>query len=255
FEAIDRPNAMIKVPGTPEGMPAIYSLVSRGINVNVTLLFALSAYRRAAEAYIEGLQDYLRSRGERVARVASVASFFVSRVDTAVDRLLDGAAGKGHDAGAEAARLKGKAAVANAKLAYAEFQRIFGTGRFAALSRAGARVQRPLWASTSTKNPAYSPTLYVDPLVGPHTVNTMPPQTLDAFLERGPVEETITRGADGARAHMKALESVGIDMDAVADRLLQEGLKAFTDSYLSVVERVRHKCEALRRAAGTGRSA
>jgi len=248
FQAIDRPNAMIKVPGTAEAMPAVYSLIASGVNVNVTLLFALSAYGQAARAYIEGLQDYIRGGGQRPGRVASVASFFVSRVDTAVDRLLDEAARSG--LGAEAAALKGKTAVANAKLAYEEFQRIFTSEPFASLSRAGARVQRPLWASTSAKNPAYSPTLYVDTLVGPDTVNTVPPATLTIFLEHEDVGETITRGVDRARAQAEAIRSLGIDLDSVTDRLLEEGLEAFTDSYQNVVERVGAKLDALRAAAG-----
>ena len=242
FQAIGRPNVMIKVPGTDEGMPAVYSLIASGVNVNVTLLFGLSAYRNAATAYIEGLQDYLRGGGDRLGRVASVASFFVSRVDTAVDRLLDEA---------EAAMLKGKTAVANAKLAYAEFQRIFASEPFASLSRAGARVQRPLWASTSAKNPAYSPTLYVDTLVGPHTVNTMPPATLATFLEQGEVAETVTHGVEEARAQVEAIESLGISLEWVTDRLLEEGLDAFTGSYHNVLERVERKRETLRKAART----
>ena len=249
FETIDRPNIMIKVPGTPEGMPAVYSLIAAGVNVNVTLLFALSAYRNAASAYIEGLQDYVRSGGSSPGRVASVASFFVSRVDTAVDGLLDETAARAGSR--EAGALKGKTAVANAKLAYAEFRRIFASEPFATLARAGARAQRPLWASTSTKNPAYSPTMYVDTLVGPHTVNTLPPATLTALLEQGEVRETITQGVDEARAHVKAIESLGIGLDAVTDRLLEEGLQAFTDSYQNVVERVGLKLDTLRQAAGT----
>jgi len=251
FQTIGRPNVMIKVPGTAEGMPAVYSLIASGVNVNVTLLFALSAYRDAARAYVEGLQDCVRGGGDRVGRVASVASFFVSRVDTAVDALLDEAASRGSEA--QARMLKGKAAVANAKLAYAEFQRIFASEPFASLSQAGARVQRPLWASTSTKNPAYPPTLYVDTLVGPHTVNTIPPATLTTFLQRGEVEVTVTDGVEEARAQVEAIESLGISLDSVTDRLLDEGLEAFTDSYQNVLDRVERKRETLRGAAGTGR--
>lgn len=249
FTAIGRPNVMIKVPGTTEGMPAVRSLIASGINVNVTLLFALSAYRDAANAYIGGLQDYVRGGGDRPGRVASVASFFVSRVDTAVDALLDQATGGTPDP----ATLKGKTAVANAKLAYAEFQRIFASEPFAGLSQAGARVQRPLWASTSTKNPAYSPTMYVDTLVGPHTVNTLPPATLTTFLELAQVEETITLGVDEARAQVEAAESLGIALDSVTDRLLDEGVRAFADSYQNVVDRVSQKRRALREAAGAAR--
>ena len=249
FSAIGRPNVMIKVPGTPEGMPAVRTLIASGINVNVTLLFALSAYRDAAAAYIDGLQDYVRGGGDRPGRVASVASFFVSRVDTAVDALLDQAAGGGPDP----ATLKGKTAVANARLAYAEFQRIFASEPFARLSQAGARVQRPLWASTSTKNPAYSPTMYVDTLVGPHTVNTLPPATLKTFLELEQVEETVTLGVDEARAQVEAVESLGIALDSVTDRLLDEGVRSFANSYQNVVDRVAHKRRELREAAGAAR--
>ena len=245
FNAIGRPNVMIKVPGTPEGMSAVRSLVASGISVNITLLFALSAYRDAAAAYIDGLQDYVRGGGDRPGRVASVASFFVSRVDTAVDALLDQAAGGGPDP----ATLKGKTAVANARLAYAEFQRIFASEPFAGLSQAGARVQRPLWASTSTKNPAYSPTMYVDTLIGPHTVNTLPPATLTTFLGLTRVEETITLGVEEARAQVEAVESLGIELDSVTDRLLDEGVRAFANSYQNVVDRVAQKRRALRETA------
>ncbi len=239
FEAIGRPNTMIKVPGTPEGMPAVYSLASCGINVNVTLLFSLSAYRQSARAYIEGLQDYLRGGGKSISRVASVASFFVSRLDTAVDGLLDESVTQG--GAADPAALKGKTAIASAKLAYSEFQSIFTSESFSKLRDEGARVQRPLWASTSAKNPAYPPTLYVDALVGPDTVNTLPPATLDAFLGRNEASATLTQNLDDARVQMEALAGLGIVLGDVTDRLLTDGLKAFEDSYQNVLDQVKQK--------------
>jgi len=222
WAALDRPNILIKVPGTPEGIPAIAELIRSGINVNVTLLFALDAYEAAANAYLDGLTARAEAGGE-VRNVASVASFFVSRVDTAVDKRL---------AGRPAGRsLRGRAAVANARLAYARFQEIFAGPCWEALAARGARVQRPLWASTSTKDPAYPDTLYVDELIGPHTVNTMPPQTLAAFSDHGRLGETITQGVVEAEALMGQLAALGIDMDDVTDELLRAGVKAFSDAF------------------------
>ncbi len=233
---VDRPNLMIKVPATPEGIPAVETLISEGINVNITLIFSIEMYRRVMDAYIGGLKrlDAARGRatgGTSVAGVASVASFFVSRLDSSVDRILDEKIAAGGDR-ATLQSLKGKAAVANAVLAYDAFKEVFQRGRnFQTLAARGARVQRPLWASTSTKNPAYPDTLYVDPLIGPHTVNTMPPNTIEATLDHGRAESTIEGGLASAKATMQALAAAGVDLDAVTDDLLTDGVKLFADSF------------------------
>ncbi len=232
FAAVDRPNVMIKVPGTPEGMPAIEQLIGEGVNVNVTLLFSLSAYEQAANAYVAGLER-LAAAGGDVTRVASVASFFLSRVDTLVDHRLEALIRETEDdarrAGEEA--LLGKAAIANAKLAYARFKTIFGSQRFQALREKGARVQRPLWASTGTKSPSYSDVMYVEPLIGPDTVNTMPPATLDAFRDHGVVRPSLEEGLEEAEASLAALARFGIDMDEITAQLLEDGVKLFADSF------------------------
>ncbi|MBN1889945.1 MAG: bifunctional transaldolase/phosoglucose isomerase [Thermoflexales bacterium] len=232
WEAIQRPNLMIKVPATPESIPAVRELIASGINVNATLIFSIQAHEEVMEAYLAGLEDRASS-GAPLDKIASVASFFVSRVDTLVDRLLDERIGlaAGEDEKARLRALQGQAAVANAKLAYARFKQVFGSPRFAALAAKGARVQRPLWASTSTKNPAYRDVLYVEELIGPDTVNTAPPVTVAAFKDHGVVAATLERDVDKAHALMKSLAEVGIDMDAVTTQLLDEGVKAFADAY------------------------
>jgi transaldolase/glucose-6-phosphate isomerase len=237
FAEVNRPNVMIKVPGTPEGMPAIEQLISEGITVNVTLLFSLDAYERAANAYIAGLER-LAAAGGDPSRVASVASFFLSRVDTLVDRKLDALIRETEDdaARAEKEALLGKAAIANAKLAYARFKSIFGAPRFRALREKGARVQRPLWASTGTKNPKYSDVMYLEPLIGPDTVNTVPPATLDAFRAHGVVRATIEEGLDEAKAALAALAELGIDMDEVTERLLDDGVAIFAKSFHDLMD-------------------
>jgi transaldolase/glucose-6-phosphate isomerase len=224
WRAVDRPNAMIKVPGTPEGMPAIRALIGEGINVNVTLLFARRAYLAAAQAYVQGLEQW-RAAGGDLRRVASVASFFVSRIDTAVDALI-AATGSG-----ALSALAGKAAIANAKLAYRSAGALQSEPRWQALAAAGARVQRLLWASTSTKNPAYRDVMYVEELVGPDTVNTLPPATLDAFRDHGRVRPSLTEDVAAAEAVLKALDDAGILLERVTDRLLDEGVKLFADSF------------------------
>jgi transaldolase len=236
FGALSRPNVMIKVPGTPEGVPAIAEIIGSGINVNVTLLFALDAYEAAANAYLDGLTTLAR-RGGDLRRVASVASFFVSRVDTTVDRELVGRPRE--------AELRGKAAIANARLAYARFQQLFSGPRWTALAAQGARVQRPLWASTSTKDPTYPDTIYVDALIGPHTVNTVPPQTLAAFMDHGHLAETITRDLGAAEQHMADLAAAGIDMERVTDELLGEGVKAFADAFARLMHGLEQKAASL----------
>ncbi len=229
---IDRPNLMIKIPGTAEATPVIEEMLTAGININITLLFSLEAYERVALAYVSALQQRL-ARGKPIDRVASVASFFVSRVETLVDTLLDeGIAAADDETTREwLASLKGKAAIANAKLAYVQFQEIFAGTRFASLQEAGARVQRPLWASTSVKNLAYRDVRYVEELIGPHTINTMPRATIDAFLDHGVVSRTVDEGVDEARLVIHELAAAGIDLEAVAQRLEAEGIALFTETY------------------------
>ena len=235
-----RPNVLIKVPATPEGLPAIEELISEGISVNVTLIFSVEVYAQVAEAYLKGLERRL-AKGSTIHRVASVASFFVSRIDTAVDKKLDELA---NSARADAGQLKGKAAIANAKLAYEKFQHIFSGARWEKLAAAGARVQRPLWASTGTKNPAYSDVMYIDTLIGAHTVNTMPPVTFDAFRDHGKAVVTILDDLQGAREVFAELKKLGIDLTAVTRELTEAGVKSFSDSYntlMAVIERRRHE--------------
>lgn len=223
WQRIDRPNLMIKIPATEEGLPAIRSMIADGRNVNVTLIFGLDRYQKVMEAYIDGLDDRVRAGGSP-SGVASVASFFISRVDTEIDRRLD-------EVGtAEALALRGRAAVAQARLAYDAFTRTFSGSRWTSLKTAGAAVQRPLWASTSTKNPSYPDTLYVDELIGPDTVNTLPDTTVDAFIDHGRVARTIDSGIDEARATWDAIGRL-VDLDDVAARLEREGVTAFQKSF------------------------
>lgn len=238
WQRVDRPNLMVKIPGTMQGAPVVREMLAEGININITLLFAIDSYARVAEAYIEAL-DERRAAGKPVDRVASVASFFVSRVDTLVDKLLDD---KIAETGNQAlASLKGKAAIANAKLAYQRFEEIFGGERFAPLAAAGARVQRPLWASTSVKNPAYRDVLYVEELIGPYTVNTMPRPTIEAFVDHGTVARTVDGGLDEARQTLDRLAAAGIDMRRVTDQLEEEGIAAFVKSYDALIAGVESK--------------
>ncbi len=237
FAALDRPNILIKVPATPEGIPAIRHLIGKGINVNATLIFSLVMYQQVMEAYIAGLEEMAQT-GKDLSHVASVASFFVSRMDTAVDILLEEHIQQGHK---ELKGLLGKAAVTSAKLAYQAFKTTFNSERFAALQARGARVQRPVWASTSTKNPAYSDLLYVEPLIGPDTVNTIPPMTLTALLEHGNVEETLERDVPEAKQTMEAIAAAGISMRQVTAKLLVEGVKAFADSFEKLLANIEEK--------------
>lgn len=235
FAAVDRPNVMIKVPATPEGIPAIETLIAVGVNVNATLIFSLDAYEAVAHAYIDGLESHCKAGGDP-SRIASVASFFVSRVDTAVDKALEKSGDK---------ELLGKIAVANAKVAYARFGELFDSDRWRSLAAKGARVQRPLWASTGTKNPDYSDILYVDELIGPRTVNTLPPSTLKAFLDHGTVAPTLERDLDEARSALKRLAGLGIDLDVVTGQLLQDGVKAFADSFDALIDAIEEKRKVL----------
>ncbi|MEX0908966.1 MAG: transaldolase [Gemmatimonadaceae bacterium] len=231
WHAVDRPNLMVKVPGTVEGATAVRQLISQGINVNITLLFAINAHARVIDAYIAGLEDRLRA-GNTIDGVASVASFFVSRVDSEVDQRLEGiAAGKPEQDREQILRLRGKAAIANAKLAYRLFEAKFSGERWERLAAKGARLQRPLWASTSTKNPAYRDTLYVEELIGPSTVNTLPPATLEAFRDHGVVKQCLTEGLDQAQLCLAELEAAGISMEEVTDKLLVDGLASFQKSF------------------------
>ncbi|MBL8960192.1 MAG: transaldolase [Gemmatimonadetes bacterium] len=237
WAAVDRPNVMVKVPGTEEGARAVRRLIADGINVNVTLLFAISAHDRVIEAYIAGLEDRAAA-GQPVDHVASVASFFVSRVDSEIDKRLAALGG-------EATALQGRAAIANARLAYRLFTQRFAGERWERLRARGARVQRPLWASTSTKNPAYRDVIYVETLIGPHTVNTMPPATLQAFRDHGESPRTVDQGWDEAEALLATLARHGIPMDAVTDQLLAEGLASFQKSFDSLIGGLAAKRQAL----------
>lgn len=237
FATLNRPNIMIKVPATPEGITAVRALISKGVNVNVTLIFSLEAYAQVMEAYLSGLENLCASGGE-LDRVASVASFFVSRVDTVVDTLLEDYSRQGRK---ESAHLLGKIAIANAKLAYKSFRATFTGARFAALSSRGANVQKPLWASTGTKNPAYSDVLYVDNLIGKDTVNTMPPATMMAFIDHGQLEHTLEQGEAEAEQVMKALALSGIDIGGVTEKLLADGVKSFSDSFDQLLVNIEQK--------------
>lgn len=243
YSKLARPNVMIKVPATNAGLPAIATLIGEGTNVNVTLIFSIEMYEKVMGAYLEGLRR-LHAAGKPLNAVSSVASFFISRVDSLVDKLL---AEKSASGVAQAAALAGRAAVANAKIAYSRYKAVFGGGDFTALRAAGARVQRPLWASTSTKNPAYSPTLYVDNLIGPNTVNTLPPQTLEELRKPGAVAQTIEQGLDDAHSVIRQLEGLGIHMNEVTDQLLVEGVKLFADSFDQLLADVERKCNAMAR--------
>ena len=224
-DRIARPNVMIKVPATKACIPAIEEIISRGINVNVTLIFGLDRYQEVMDAYIRGLQRLSKSDPSKVQDVASVASFFISRVDSEVDKRLDAHGAPG------ALDLRGKAAIAQAKLAYHMFEKTFSDDAWLSLAKLGAQVQRPLWASTSTKNPNFPDTMYVDELIGPHSVNTLPDATMEAFSDHGSIAETITNNVDGARKVLDELSRLGIDMSAVAHQLENEGVISFQQSF------------------------
>lgn len=242
WEMTDRPNVMIKVPGTDEGLPVIEQLIAEGVNVNITLLFSIDGYEKVMEAYLRGLERRAAA-GEPLAHVASVASFFVSRVDTAVDALLEQKAAEAADE-QERERilaLRGRAAIANAKLAYARFQEVFATERFASLREQGAQIQRPLWASTSTKNPAYRDVMYVEELIGPETVNTMPLATVEAFADHGVARRTVDQDVDGARQVIADIESLGIDFAGVTHQLQIEGVEKFVEPFRELLRQVDEK--------------
>lgn len=244
WKTVDRPNVMIKVPGTAEGCIALEQLIADGLNVNVTLLFAVAAHERVIDAYLAGLERRAAA-GLPLDHVASVASFFVSRVDSAIDAALDAMVKGGTLAADRAQALQGKAAIANAKRAYRLFQQKFSGPRWQALAGKGAQLQRPLWASTSTKNPAYRDTIYVEELIGPDTVNTMPPNTLDAFRDHGVTKRTVDADLAAADAVLDELEALGIKLDAVTDKLLAEGLASFQKSFDTLVAGIEQKTAAL----------
>jgi transaldolase len=241
---VDRPNLMIKVPGTPEGAEAIRQLIADGINVNVTLLFSVDAHARVIEAYLAGLEARAAA-GLPIDRIGSVASFFVSRVDSAIDKQLGTMAAAAPERAEALLALQGKAAIANAKLAYRLFQASFSGARWAALSSRGARVQRPLWASTSTKNPAYRDVIYVEELIGPDTVNTLPPATLEAFRDHGEVRPSVMESVAEAERSLAALEAHGVSLEAVTDTLLAEGLASFEQSFVTLLAGLARKRAAL----------
>lgn len=234
-ELVSRKNAMIKIPATPAGVRAIRVCTAQGLSINATLIFSRQQYQDVAEAYIEGLEKRA-AQGQNLSGIASVASLFVSRIDTAVDPLLQ-------ERGAP--ELMGHIAVDNARSAYRDFEELFSSGRWKALEARGAKVQRTLWASTGTKNPKYSPTLYVDSLIGPHTVNTIPPATMEAFLASGTVSNAVVKDRQGMEKRLAKLEELGISLDGITSILLADGLKAFEKSYYSLLESIERKGKAL----------
>jgi len=255
WRAVRRDNLMIKVPGTPEGLPAIEALIAQGINVNITLLFSQQLYASVLDAYIAGLEKWVASGGDPK-KIASVASFFVSRIDTAVDKELDGKIAAANDADKKAAleALKGKVAIANAKLAYRHYKNVIGTERWARLADKGARVQRLLWASTGTKNKAYSDVLYVEELIGQDTVNTVPPATLDAFRDHGQLRDSLEENVPEAEHVLAELARAGISLEAITDRLVEEGVTLFAEAFDKLLGAVAHKRAALLSARIDGQS-
>ena len=241
WKAANRENVMIKVPGTAEGLPAIRQLISEGININITLLFAQEVYEKVAEAYIAGLED-LATRGGNLKKMASVASFFISRIDTLIDSMLNDRLKKTTDATQQAllSSLLGKVAIANGKLTYQRYQRIFSGPRWESLAAKGAQTQRVLWASTSTKNPKYRDVIYIEELIGPDTVNTMPPATIEAFRDHGQLRNSLNEDVAGAQKVMDDLARAGISIKEVTDKLTEDGVKLFADAFgklLSAVEK------------------
>ncbi len=234
WKLVDRPNLMIKVPATKEGIPAIEALLAEGYNINITLMFSMDHYEAVANAYLQGI-----SRAPAALRLASVASFFVSRVDTKADKALE------QIGTAEALALRGKIAVANSKLVYRRFREIFDGKQFAELRSKGARVQRVLWGSTSTKNPDYSDVLYVEPLIGPDTVNTMPPATIDAFRDHGKPSVAVQDDIGEEEARVAQLKALGVDLDQITEELQEEGVRAFADSFEHLLQTIDDKRKAL----------
>lgn len=246
WHSIQRPNLMVKIPATPAGIPAIRQALAEGININITLIFSLDSYRQVVEAYLGALEERT-TRGQDIGRIASVASFFVSRVDVLVDKLLEEKIKVSHQGGEQQhlRELQGKTAIANARLAYQDFIRLFSGPRFAFLKQRGARVQQPLWASTSTKNPAYRDVLYVEELIGPNTVNTMPLPTIDSFREHGRVRLSIDDQLPQAKAQLAALADVGLHYDEITRQLQEEGVQKFIDSFQKLFACIDNKRKTL----------
>jgi transaldolase len=246
WKMVDRPNLMIKIPATQEGIPAVRQALTEGINVNITLIFSIEFYRQVTDAFLTALEDR-NAEGKDISHIASVASFFVSRVDTLVDKLLEDKIKATSDS-AEQQMLKsleGKAAIANARLVYQDFKRIFGTPRFETLKHSGAQLQRPLWASTSTKNPAYRDVLYAEELIGPNTVDTMPLETIENFRDHGRVRLSVEDDIPQAKAEFAALEEIGIHYDQVTQQLLDEGVQKFADSFHELFQGIESKKQAI----------
>ena len=239
WKAVGRENVMIKIPGTTEGLPAIKQALSEGININVTLLFAQEVYVKVAEAYIAGLEQFAKNGGD-VSRMASVASFFISRIDSAVDAIIDARlkASKDPKEQEQLKSVQGKVAIANGKQTYEKYQEIFSTPRWKALAAKGAQTQRVLWASTSTKNPAYRDVLYVEELIGPDTVDTIPPATLDAFRDHGKPRQSLTEDLASAHKTMETAAKVGISMKEVTDKLTDDGVRLFSEAFEKLLEAV-----------------
>lgn len=242
WQAIDRPNLMVKIPATSAGIPAIRRALAEGININITLIFSIEYYRQVADAYLDALEER-RAAGKDISHIASVASFFVSRVDVLVDHLLDEKIKATSDPAMrqQLTALQGKAAIANARQAYQEFKRMFGGPRFAALKEYGAHVQRPLWASTGAKNPAYRDVLYVEELIGPDTVNTMPLKTIESFRDHGRVRPSLEEDISQAQADLAALEQVGINYDQITQQLQVEGVQKFIASFQTLFQCIESK--------------
>ena len=239
-ERVERPNLMVKVPATAEGIPAIETLIGEGHNINITLMFSIDHYEAVANAYVQGI-----ARASEPAKVASVASFFVSRVDTKVDKALEGIGTP------EALSLRGKVAVANSKLVYARFQEVLGGDQSSRLRERGGRCQRVLWGSTGTKNPGYSDVLYVESLIGADTVNTMPPATIEAFRDHGRARATLTEACEECEERLAVLKRVGVDLDEITEELQKEGVKAFADSFEHLLQTIEEKRKALSGSAAT----
>ena len=245
---VNRPNLMVKIPSTTEGLPAITETIAAGININVTLIFSLNRYREVREAYLAGLEKRVEN-GDSIKEIASVASFFISRIDSKVDGLLENLRGRTDQVyEQEPSELIGKTAVASGKLAFADYEKTFGKNgsRYIDLAKSGANRQRALWASTSTKNPAFPDTKYVDELIGPNTVNTIPPKTLVAFLDHGTVERTIDRELDSSRKVFEKLAKIGINIDKVTQELETEGVKSFADAFGSLLESLEKRMHEFR---------
>lgn len=255
WQMVDRKNVMIKIPGTPEGIPAIEQCIYEGININITLLFSLESYDQTIEAYLKGLERRA-GEGKPVNKIASVASFFVSRIDTVVDKRVEELIGQTTD-GQEKERLRsilGRVAIANAKMAYQRYKEVFHGERFASLKAGGARVQRPLWASTSTKNPAYADIYYVEALIGPETVNTLPPATFNAFRDHGRARITIEENLDQERAVLSRLEESGISLDEITRQVLADGVRLFVEPFEKLIQAIEKRRNELSASPGVSQA-